>query len=70
VLTMKMVYKAIPTAQVTYIQQIFYPVNSSSLAIRSSFTIFSAFLVANSSLFSEIRFSTSLPMPKVKNKSK
>ena len=40
-----------------------YPVISSTLAIRSSLTIFSAFFVAKSSLFSMMRFSTSLPMP-------
>ena len=40
-----------------------HPVNSSTLAMRSSLTMLSAFLVARSSLFSIIRFSTSLPIP-------
>ena len=40
-----------------------YPVNSSTFAIKSSLTMLRAFLVANSSLFSVIKFSTSFPIP-------
>ena len=37
--------------------------SSSTLAMRSSLTIFKAFFVAKSSLFSVMRFSTSFPIP-------
>lgn len=40
-----------------------YPVNSSTLAIKSSLTMLRAFFVASSSLFSVIKFSTSFPIP-------
>lgn len=42
---------------------------SSTLTIRSSLTIFRAFFVANNSLFSIIRFSTSFPIPASFNQS-
>lgn len=45
-------------------------VNSSTFAIRSSFTILRAFFVAKSSLFSKIRFSTSFPIPEIMSLSK
>ena len=44
-----------------------YPVSSSTLAMRSSLTMFKAFLVANNSLFSDIKFSTSFPIPAQEN---